>query len=267
MGELKLVKHDGLVVADSREVAEMISVRHADLLERIDGYVRVLSQNGEFRSDDFFLEGAYTAGTGREYKMYYLTRKGCDMVANKTTGEKGILFTAAYATKFEEMENALAQVGRPSYMIEDPIARAEKWIEEERRRRTLETERLMLTQQISELQPKASYVDQILQSTGTVTVSQIAKDYGLSAKALNSLLHETGVQYKVNGQWLLYSKHQDCGYTKSRTVEYFDSVGERRVKMDTQWTQKGRLFIHEILGKRGIVPYMDREHAEVAVKS
>lgn len=107
MTQLTVRNINGSFVADSREVAEMINVRHSDLLEKIDGYVQHLL-NGEFRSVDFFLDGTYQDSTGRTLRKYDLTRKGCDMVANKMTGEKGVLFTAAYVTKFEEMEKAQA---------------------------------------------------------------------------------------------------------------------------------------------------------------
>lgn len=92
---------------DSREVAEMIDKRHADLIRAIEQYVSVFSQNAKLRSDDFFIETSYKSGTGKNYKSYKLTRKGCEFVANKLTGEKGILFTATYINKFHEMENQL----------------------------------------------------------------------------------------------------------------------------------------------------------------
>lgn len=92
---------------DSREVAELTGKRHSDLLESIDGYIKHL-ENGNFRSQDFFIESAYTTeGNNKSYKCFLLTRKGCDMVANKMTGEKGVIFTATYVTKFEEMERTI----------------------------------------------------------------------------------------------------------------------------------------------------------------
>jgi len=124
----------------------------------------------------------------------------------------------------------------------------------------LQLEGAQKDQIINELQPKASYVDQILKSKSTVTITQIAKDYGLSGQELNRILHDEGVQYKMNGQWLLYRKHQDQGYTKSNTVDIHHSDGSQSVKMNTQWTQKGRLFIHEILRSRSIIPFMDRQN-------
>jgi Rha family phage regulatory protein len=105
--QLSIRNINGYFVADSREVAVMINIRHSDLLEKIDGYVMHLL-NGKFRSADFFIEGTYQDTTGRTLRKFDLTRKGCDMVANKMTGEKGVLFTAAYVTKFEEMEKTQA---------------------------------------------------------------------------------------------------------------------------------------------------------------
>ncbi|MBS5305785.1 ORF6C domain-containing protein [Clostridium sp.] len=94
-------------VVDSREVAIMVDKRHSDLLESIKGYIGHL-ENGNFRSQDFFIKDTYKVeGNNKTYDCFLLTRKGCDMVANKMTGEKGVLFTAEYVTKFEEMENSL----------------------------------------------------------------------------------------------------------------------------------------------------------------
>lgn len=106
MNQLKIITVNGEFAADSREVAEMTGKRHSDLLRDIEGYKEILDQNANLRSDQFFIESTYGAGTGKPYKCFLLTRKGCDMVANKMTGEKGVLFTAAYVTKFEEMEKS-----------------------------------------------------------------------------------------------------------------------------------------------------------------
>ncbi|MBM7580054.1 Rha family transcriptional regulator [Jeotgalibacillus terrae] len=98
---------DGIAVTDSRDVADMIDKRHNDLLRTIKGYVDIL-ENAKLRSVDFFIPSSYkTSGNLRSYECFLLTRKGCDMVANKMTGEKGVLFTAAYTTQFEEMEQQL----------------------------------------------------------------------------------------------------------------------------------------------------------------
>lgn len=134
-----------------------------------------------------------------------------------------------------------------SYMIEDPIQRAEKWIAEQK-------ERLMLEQQVSEYQPKVTYYDKILQSTDCLTVTQIAKDYGLTAQGLNKILHNEGVQYKLSGQWLLYKDHANKGYTKSETTYFDKKDGSTGTSLLTKWTQKGRLFVHDILTDKGYDP-------------
>ncbi|HHX59689.1 MAG TPA: Rha family transcriptional regulator [Epulopiscium sp.] len=104
MDELTIINQGGHLLVDSREVAKMIEIRHSDLLEKISGYITHL-ENGKLRSLDFFTPSSYLVdGNSRSYPCFLLTRKGCDMVANKMTGEKGIIFTAIYVTKFEEME-------------------------------------------------------------------------------------------------------------------------------------------------------------------
>ncbi|AOM08853.1 MULTISPECIES: phage antirepressor KilAC domain-containing protein [Bacillus] len=146
-------------------------------------------------------------------------------------------------------------------LLQDPdllISLASQLKDEQLARQMAEQKNLMLTQQVAENASKITYLDQILQSKDTVTVSQIAADYGLSAVRLNKILKDEKVQYKVNQQWLLYVKHQNKGYTKSQTVDVTHADGSRSIKMNTRWTQKGRLFIHDMLTKRGIIPEMDK---------
>ena len=149
-----------------------------------------------------------------------------------------------------------------SYMIEDPIERAKRWIEEQEEKKMLEKENKKLLQDtkiqqqvIGELQPKADYTDIILKSNSSMNVSQIAKDYGMSAKKLNSILHDLGVQYKSNGQWLLYSNFHDKGYTKSETGTYDNG---NQTYVHTKWTQKGRLFLYELLKKNDVLPIIEQ---------
>ncbi len=113
-------------------------------------------------------------------------------------------------------------------------------------------------QLIGELQSKANYVDIILKNRGLVTITQIAKDYGYSGQKMNQLLHDYGVQYKQSGQWLLYSDYHDKGYTHSFTVDITHKDGTQDVKMETKWTQKGRLFIYELLKSNGVLPVVER---------
>lgn len=116
-------------------------------------------------------------------------------------------------------------------------------------------------QVIADFEPVKQYVDTILQSKDAVTTTQIAADYGMSAKELNRILFQEGVQHKVNGQWILYKKYMGKGLTVSRTIHFLHSDGWPDTKMNTCWTQKGRMMIHNILTGRGIVALMDREGA------
>ncbi len=122
----------------------------------------------------------------------------------------------------------------------------------------LEAENHTQFQLIGELKPKADYLDRILQSKALVTITAIAKDYGMSAKTFNKILHDLKVQFKQSGQWFLYSYYQDCGYTQSETIELEHKDGSKFVKMNTKWTQKGRLFLYNLLKENGIVPVIEK---------
>lgn len=131
----------------------------------------------------------------------------------------------------------------------------------DKRIKTLESENEAQRQAIADFQPIKQYLDTILSSPRTLTTTQIAADYDMSAKKLNRILHEEGIQRYVNNQWILYSKHMGKGYTKSRTIHITRSDGHPDIVLNTEWTQKGRLMIHEILTARGIQAVMDRQTA------
>lgn len=126
------------------------------------------------------------------------------------------------------------------------------------RAKQLELETAKQKQIIGELRPKASYYDQILQNKSLVPITKIAKDYGMSGRAMNKLLHELGVQYKMGNTWLLYQEYADQGYTQSKT----HTVDAERCVMHTYWTQKGRLFLYDLLKyERGLLPVIERKIA------
>lgn len=121
-------------------------------------------------------------------------------------------------------------------------------------------------QAIADFEPIRQYVDVILESPSALATSQVAADYDLSAKALNKILFEAGIQHSVNGQWILYKRHMGKGYTKSRTIPIVRSDGSHDARILTQWTQKGRLLIHEILTARGITAVMDRGEEQLCLE-
>lgn len=154
------------------------------------------------------------------------------------------------------------------YAIDDIIADPDLGIRallalkaEREARKALEVDNKVKDQQIAELKPKASYYDLILQCSGLLSVTEIAKDYGLSAKALNKMLHDFGVQFNQSGVWFLYSKYQSCGYTQTKTQNYSKPDGTQGARVHTYWTQKGRLFLYDVLKRRGVLPVIERTEA------
>lgn len=122
--------------------------------------------------------------------------------------------------------------------------------------RSERAKRLAAEQALLEAAPKVTYYDIVLQSDSLLTITEIAKDYGLSAKKLNSLLHDAGVQFKQSGRWFLYARFAEQGYTQSKTHEYDE--GKTRTHM--YWTQKGRLFVYDLLKNQfGLLPVIEQD--------
>ena len=147
-------------------------------------------------------------------------------------------------------------------ILENPdiaIQALTKLKEERAARKALELDNQVKSQQIAELQPKATYYDLILQCKDLLSVTEIAKDYGMSAKGLNAMLHELGVQYNQSGVWFLYARYQHEGYTQTKTQNYNRPDGTQGSKVHTYWTQKGRLFIYNLLKSEDILPTIEIE--------
>lgn len=244
MNNLGLIIKDSKVVVSSRDVATVYGKGHDNVLKKIDSFLEVVPE----LADVNFNVSEYKDTSGKGNKEYLMDRQGFSILVNKFTGAEALKFTVEYTKAFENMAIQL-QVDKPkdSYMIENPIERAKRWIEEQE-------DKLLLEQRIAEYEPKITYLDNILNSNNAITVTQIAADYGLSATRLNRILEGNEVQYKVNKQWILKAKYKDKGYTKSET--FIDDTGKPR--LNTKWTQKGRLFIHQILESLGIKALIDR---------
>lgn len=134
-------------------------------------------------------------------------------------------------------------------------------LKEERAKTKALTETVAVQQQqILEMKPKASYYETVLNCKDLLSTTEIAKDYGRSARWLNDLLHEMKVQYKQGGKiWILYQKYAEKGYTSTKTQTYNGKDGEVHTKVHTYWTQKGRLFIYDLLKSKGILPLIEQE--------
>jgi prophage antirepressor-like protein len=138
------------------------------------------------------------------------------------------------------------------------ISALQKLKAEKERTKSLELENAQKKQIISELQPKASYYDLILQNKSLLPISKIAKDYGMSGKAFNKMLHDLGIQFKQGNTWLLYQQYANQGYTQSKTY----AIDADRSAMHTYWTQKGRLFLYDLLkNKMKLLPVIERKQS------
>lgn len=215
MSNLKIINLEGKFFVDSREVAEMLGKRHSDLLESIDGYVTHLT-NGDFRSLDFFVSTNYRDSKGEFRPCYLLTRKGCDMVANKMTGEKGVLFTAAYVTKFEEMEKAL-QPKLPTTYLEalEALVASEK------------------EKQI--LLPKAEYFDALVERNLLTSFRDTAKELKVKEQKFINWLLDQGYVYRDQKSKLKpYAQYVD------KLFEIKESKTETWAGNQTMITPRGR---------------------------
>ena len=250
--EVQLVQiENNQVVVSSRQIAKDFGKQHKHVLDSIRDILAA-----ENSATKFFYESTYD-NRGKEYPEYLMNRDGFSLLVMGFTGSKALEWKVRYIQAFNAMEAKLAMEHQDSYMIADPIARALKWAEEEKKRRALQATCSQQEQLIGELKPKADYTDKILQSKSLVPITAIAKDYGMSGQAFNKILHGLKIIYRIGNQWLLYSKYQACGYTSSETVQIETSEGPK-VVLNTKWTQKGRLFLYEMLKKQNIIPMIER---------
>lgn len=194
-------------------------------------------------------------------QLYLWTRRGasrhCKMLGTDKAWEQ---FDALEENYYNQTQTVIP-TGEELMAL--AVIEAHKTIEAKNQQiKQLEHETLEMNKAISEMKPKVNYVDTILKSTSTVLVTQIAQDYGMSAKAFNKHLKDLGIQRCVGGQWILYGKYQGQGYVHSKTIDITRSDGKPDVRMQTEWTQKGRLFLYEELKKNGILPLIERKDDE-----
>lgn len=245
--QMKLVFIEkGKPVTDSLTVAETFGKEHKHIMRDI----RELECSEDFNRSNFGLID-YKDGGGRTYQKYLITQDGFSFLVMGYTGKEAARFKEMYIGEFNRMRETLNNPLVPQTLPEALRLAADLAEKNE----TLKLQNAQSLQIIGELQPKATYYDLILQNKSTLSITKIAKDYGMSGQALNSLLHELGIQYKQGDCWLLYQVYSDKGYTQSKT----QVIDEERSKLHTYWTQKGRLFIYDLLkSKRGLLPVIER---------
>lgn len=242
----------------SLEIAEVTGKLHKDVMRAIrnmePAWEKICGRRFALTSQDVEMPN----GGVREEPCYSLTKTECLYVATKFNDEA----RARLVLRWEELEiKETASTKVPTTFAEALRLAAEQAERIEAQQKQLEAsskEIVALSGTIATMQPKVTYVDKILASKETVTTTQIAQDYGQSAKAFNILLRNFGIQHKVGGQWILYAKHLPCGYVQSDTISIEHKDGTPGSVMHTKWTQKGRLFLYNELKERNIIPLIEQ---------
>lgn len=212
----------------------------------IDGEDFFILKPSDIQKDEFRTSEINNRGT------IFVTESGYLMLVKSFTDD------LAWSVQRQLVRTYFRAKALESYLIDDPIRRAERWIEEQKERLALQTTVDVQKRQIAEMKPKAKYCDTVLNSKGLFTINSIAKDYGKSAVWLNKWLHAKQIQYKQGEVWMLYQAYANNGYTQSKTSTFIGTDGEQHSKSHTYWTPKGRLFLYELLKENGILPLIER---------
>lgn len=249
-----------MIVDDERmtslQIAEITGKPHNDVMKAIrkmePAWERV--QEGKF---SLMQEEVETNNGGHKMRPYYsLNKEECLYIATKFNDEA----RAKLIKRWKELEEQ-SKPSVPQNYLEalKSLVKAE----EEKQQLALENKQkdetiitiskanVELGNKITEMLPKVSYYDRILQSNATMTITQIAQDYGMSAIAMNKELESMRIQHKERGQWILYAQFLKGGYVHSRAVDIIRRDGRHDVKYNTEWTTKGRLFLYEALKGKG----------------
>ena len=238
----------------SLQIAEVTGKNHSDVMRAI----RNMEEAWEKVSQCKFALAEYTDQQGKQRPCYSLNKRECLYIATKFNDEA----RAKLILRWEELEKQHQQKFSIPQTYADALmlaANQAKQIEEQQKTIKANAEEIVaLSDTITKMQPKVSYYDKILASTATLTVTQVAQDYGMSAKAFNILLRNFGIQHKVNGQWILYAKYLQQGYVHSHSVDIVRRDGRHETKNNTEWLQKGRLFLYEELKKHNILPLIEQ---------
>ena len=242
----------------SLEIARLTGKDHAHVMRDI----RNMEPSWEKISQSKFGLASYKDAQGKERPCYQLTKRESLYVATKYNDEA----RAKLIIRWEELEKQAraGMISLPNF--EDPAEAAMAWAKEYKEKKVLaienkrlEEENIQLAVENQELKNDKNYLDLIMRSKALLTISQIAQDYGMSGKALNKQLAQMGIQYSVNGQWILYSKYKSSGYVSSRSIDITRSDGRPDVVLHTEWTQAGRKFLYEQLKAQGIIPMLERD--------
>ena len=260
MNEISTIVDDDRMT--SLQIAEITARLHKNVMRAI----RNMEPAWEKINGRKFELVDYKDEKGETRPCYSLNKEECLYIATKFNDEA----RAKLIKRWKELEEQHQKPSVPQNYLE-----ALKFLvkaEEEKQQLALENKQkdetiitiskanVELGNKITEMLPKVSYYDRILQSNATMTITQIAQDYGMSAIAMYKELESMRIQHKERGQWILYAQFLKGGYVHSRAVDIIRKDGRHDVKYNTEWTTKGRLFLYEALKGKGILPLIEQEN-------
>lgn len=246
----------------SLQIAEITGRRHTDVMRAI----RNMEPAWEKVSERKFALAEYQDEQGKPRPCYSLNKEECLYIATKFNDEA----RAKLIRRWKELEEQHQNPSVPQNYLEALKSLVKS--EEEKQQLALENKKqqeqiltisktnMELGNKITDMLPKVSYYDKILQSNATMTITQIAQDYGMSAIKMNKELESMRIQHKMRGQWILFAQFLKGGYVHSRAVDIVRSDGSHDVKYNTEWTTKGRMFLYEALKAKGILPLIEQEN-------
>ena len=258
MNELiKITERDGCRAVSARELHQFLESK-----QDFSTWIKARIEKYGFVENQDFVTAPQIYGTANgghstrmEYALSVDMAKELSMVENNERGRlarKYFIDCERAAKEQMRVPTNFAEALRLAAEQQEMIEAQQKAIQQSAR------EIVALSDQITEMQPKISYYDKILASKATLTVTQVAQDYGISAKAFNILLRNFGIQHKVNGQWILYAKYIRQGYVHSKSIDIVRHDGRHETKSNTEWTQKGLLFLYGELKKHGVLPLIEQ---------
>lgn len=259
MENLILSSNDGRM--SSLEIARITEKRHSDVLESI----RNMETAWEKVAERKFPLGYYKDANNQERPCFYLNKTECLYVATKFNDEARAKLILRWEELEKEKQSGGFQVPQSFSQALLLAAQQAEQIEKQQLQISVQQEQIeTMNEKIIDLNKKADYLEIILQSKETVTTTQIAQDYGMSARTFNKLLSDFRIQRKVNGQWILYNPYNTRGYVHSHTTEITHKDGSKGTVLNTEWRQSGRIFLYEFLKNKDILPLIEKSIVERA---
>lgn len=237
MEEELVVMHDQQAVTTSLKVAEVFGKQHRNVMQSINNFT---AENSAVKK--MFVESTYVNSRGQEWPMFYMNRDGFTLLVMGFNGKKALEFKLKYIEAFNKMESYIKK--QQQFAIPQTFGEALQLAADQQKL-------------IEKNQPKVDYYDEQMRNPGLMTVTEIAKDFGLSATQLNKFLERKHIQYKQGKHWVLYQEYANQGLANYEPFAYEKHTingTKKKVHNNLKWTQKGRKFIYDLLQEEDIHP-------------